>query len=196
MDGVVLEGTSAVDESMLTGEPLPVSKKPGDPLIGATLNTSGALVMRSERVGAQTMLAQVVQLVVQAQRSRAPMQNMADRVAGWFVLVVVAIAVAAFLAWGLLVPEQGWVHGLVNAVAVLIIACPCALGLATPMSIMVATGKAAMQGVLFRDAAAMERLHQDAAEPVGGTPAQFAQFIAAEQKRWKQVVERAKIKPE
>jgi len=158
VDGVVIEGRSAVDESMLTGEPLPVSKTPGDKVIGATLNTNGALVMRSERVGAQTMLAQIVQLVAHAQRSRAPMQSMADRVAGWFVLVVVAIALATFLAWGLLVPEQGWVYGMVNAVAVLIIACPCALGLATPMSIMVATGKAATQGVLFRDAAAIERL--------------------------------------
>jgi Cu+-exporting ATPase len=158
VDGVVLEGKSAVDESMLTGEPLPVTKNPGDKVIGATLNTSGALIMRSERVGTQTMLAQIVQLVAQAQRSRAPMQSMADRVAGWFVLVVVAIALATFVAWGLLVPEQGWVYGMVNAVAVLIIACPCALGLATPMSIMVATGKAATQGVLFRDAAAIERL--------------------------------------
>jgi P-type Cu+ transporter len=158
VDGVVLEGRSAVDESMLTGESLPVSKGPGDKLIGATLNASGALVMRSERVGAQTMLAQIVQLVAQAQRSRAPMQGMADRVAGGFVLVVVAIALATFFTWGLLVPEQGWVYGLVNAVAVLIIACPCALGLATPMSIMVATGKAATQGILFRDAAAIERL--------------------------------------
>jgi P-type Cu+ transporter len=158
VDGVVLEGRSAVDESMLTGEPLPVSKGPGDTVIGATLNTSGALIMRSERVGAQTMLAQIVQLVAQAQRSRAPMQSMADRVAGWFVLVVVAISLATFFAWGLLVPEQGWVYGMVNAVAVLIIACPCALGLATPMSIMVAMGKAATQGVLFRDAAAIERL--------------------------------------
>lgn len=158
VDGVVMQGTSAVDESMLTGEPLAVSKKPGDRLIGATLNTSGALVMRSERVGAQTVLAQIVQLVAQAQRSRAPMQSMADRVAGWFVLVVVAIAVATFFGWGLLAPDQGWSYGLVNAVAVLIIACPCALGLATPMSIMVATGRAATQGILFRDAAAIERL--------------------------------------
>ena len=158
VDGVVIEGKSAVDESMLTGEPIPVSKNPGDKLIGATLNTSGALVMRSERVGSQTMLAQIVQLVAKARRSRAPMQRMADRVAGWFVLVVVAVALATFFAWGLLMPEQGWVYGLVNAVAVLIIACPCALGLATPMSIMVATGKAATQGVLFRDAAAIERL--------------------------------------
>src|SRR5690606_3205083 len=143
---------------MLTGEPMPVSKGPGDPLIGATLNTSGALVMRSERVGAQTVLSQSVQLVAQAQRSRAPMQRMADVVAGWFVLVVVAVAVATFFSWGLFVAERGWVYGLVNAVAVLIIACPCALGLATPMSIMVATGKAATQGVLFRDAAAVARL--------------------------------------
>ena len=158
VDGRVLEGTSAVDESMLTGEALPVSKEPGDMLIGATLNTSGTLVLRSERVGAQTVLAQIVQLVAQAQRSRAPMQSMADRVAGWFVLVVVTIAVATFFVWGLFMPEQGWVYGLVNAVAVLIIACPCALGLATPMSIMVASGRAATQGILFRDAAAIERL--------------------------------------
>jgi P-type Cu+ transporter len=158
VDGVVLEGASAVDESMLTGEPLPVRKQPGDRLIGATLNTSGALVMRSERVGAQTVLAQIVQLVAQAQRSRAPLQSTADRVAGRFVLVVVAVAVATFFAWGLLLPGQGWVYGVVNAVAVLIIACPCALGLATPMSVMVATGRAATHGVLFRDAAAIERL--------------------------------------
>ncbi len=157
VDGAVIEGKSAVDESMLTGEPLPVSKGPGDELIGATLNTSGTLVMRSERVGAQTMLAQIVQMVTQAQRSRAPMQRMADRVAGGFVLVVIAIALVTFFVWGFMGPEPSWVHGLVNAVAVLIIACPCALGLATPMSIMVATGKAATQGVLFRDAAAIER---------------------------------------
>ncbi len=158
VDGVVLEGESAVDESMLTGEPLPVGKEPGDKVIGATLNTSGALIMRSERVGSETMLAQIVQLVAQAQRSRAPMQRMADRVAGVFVLAVVAVAIASFFAWGLLMPGQGWVFGLVNAVAVLIIACPCALGLATPMSVMVATGRAATQGVLFRDAAVIERL--------------------------------------
>ena len=157
VDGVVIEGESALDESMLTGEPLPVSKRPGDTLIGATMNASGTLVMRAERVGAQTVLAQIVQMVGQAQRSKAPMQRMADRVAGWFVLVVVAIALATFLVWGFLGPEPSWVYGLVNAVAVLIIACPCALGLATPMSIMVATGKAATQGVLFRDAAAIER---------------------------------------
>ncbi|MDZ5455636.1 heavy metal translocating P-type ATPase [Azohydromonas lata] len=158
VDGVVVEGASAVDESMLTGEPVPVSKRAGDKLIGATLNTSGALVMRSERVGAQTMLSQIVQMVAQAQRSKAPMQRMADQVAGWFVMVVVGIALLTFFAWGLFGPEPGWVFGFINAVAVLIIACPCALGLATPMSIMVATGKAATHGVLFRDAAAIERL--------------------------------------
>jgi Cu+-exporting ATPase len=158
VDGVVIEGESSLDESMLTGEPIPVSKGPGKKLIGATLNGSGALIMRSERVGQQTMLAQIVQLVAQAQRSRAPMQSMADRVAGGFVLVVVAIAIATFVIWGLVVPEQGWVYGLANAVTVLIIACPCALGLATPMSIMVATGRAATHGILFRDAAVIERL--------------------------------------
>ena len=158
VDGEVTEGKSAVDESMLTGEPVPVMKEPGAKLIGATQNTSGALVMRSERVGAQTMLSQIVQMVAQAQRSKAPMQRMADRVSGWFVIAVVAVALSSLVAWGLLGPEPSWVYGLVNAVAVLIIACPCALGLATPMSIMVATGKAASQGVLFRDAAAIERL--------------------------------------
>ncbi len=160
VDGVVIEGKSAVDESMLTGEPLPVMKGPGDKLIGATQNQSGALVMRSERVGAQTVLAQIVQMVAQAQRSRAPMQRMADQVAGWFVIGVVAIALATYFVWGFFGPEPSWVYGLVNAVAVLIIACPCALGLATPMSIMVATGKAATQGVLFRDATAIEQFRE------------------------------------
>jgi P-type Cu+ transporter len=160
VDGVVVEGRSAVDESMLTGEPLPVSKRAGDKLIGATLNTSGALVMRSERVGAQTTLAQIVQMVAQAQRSKAPMQRMADQVAGWFVMAVVTVAVLTFFGWGLFGPQQGWVVGLINAVAVLIIACPCALGLATPMSIMVATGRGASLGVLFRDAAAIENLRK------------------------------------
>ncbi len=159
-DGVVLEGSSAVDESMLTGEPMPVSKRAGDKVFGATLNTNGALVMRSERVGSGTVLAQIVQMVAQAQRSRAPMQRMADTVAGYFVVAVVAVAVLSFLAWGLFGPEPSWVYGLINAVAVLIIACPCALGLATPMSIMVATGRAATQGVLFRDAAAIEDLRR------------------------------------
>ncbi|HJV70112.1 copper-translocating P-type ATPase [Ideonella sp.] len=160
VDGEVVEGSSSVDESMLTGEPLPVHKRPGDALIGATQNTSGALVMRSQRVGAQTVLSQIVQMVAQAQRSKAPMQRMADQVAGWFVMAVVAIALATFFAWGLWGPEPRWVYGLINAVAVLIIACPCALGLATPMSIMVATGRGATQGVLFRDAAAIEHLRR------------------------------------
>ncbi len=159
-DGIVMEGASAIDESMITGEPLPVSKRAGDHVIGATLNTSGSLVMRSEKVGAQTVLSQIVQMVAQAQRSKAPMQRMADQVAGVFVLVVVAIAVLAFFGWGLFGPEPSWVFGLVNAVAVLIIACPCALGLATPMSIMVASGKAATQGILFRDAAAIEHFRK------------------------------------
>ncbi len=160
VDGVVVEGASAVDESMLTGEPLPVAKRAGDKLIGATLNTSGALVMRSEKVGSDTVLAQIVQMVAQAQRSKAPMQRLADTVAGWFVIAVVAIALLSFFAWGLFGPAPSWVYGLINAVAVLIIACPCALGLATPMSTMVATGKAATQGVLFRDAAAIEHLRK------------------------------------
>jgi Cu+-exporting ATPase len=158
VDGVVVEGSSALDESMLTGEPLPVTKRPGDKLIGATLNTSGALVMRSEHVGAATVFAQIVQMVALAQRSRAPMQRMADTVAGYFVVGVVGIALLAFFAWGLFGPEPSWVYGLINAVSVLIIACPCALGLATPMSVMVATGRGATQGVLFRDAAAIENL--------------------------------------
>jgi Cu+-exporting ATPase len=160
VDGVVVEGASAVDESMLTGEPMPVSKKAGDKLIGATLNTSGALVMKSEKVGSQTVLSGIVQMVLQAQRSRAPMQGMADEVAKYFVLAVVGISLATFFVWGFVGPQPSWVYGLVNAVAVLIVACPCALGLATPMSIMVATGKAAKEGVLFRDAAAIENFRK------------------------------------
>ncbi|MBP3982286.1 copper-translocating P-type ATPase [Acidovorax sp. JG5] len=160
VDGVVEEGSSALDESMLTGEPLPVTKRVGDKLIGATLNTSGALVMRSEHVGAATVLSQIVQMVAQAQRSRAPMQRMADTVAGYFVMAVVAAALLAFFGWGFFGPQPSWVYGLINAVAVLIIACPCALGLATPMSIMVATGRGATHGVLFRDAAAIENLRK------------------------------------
>ncbi|PUA96646.1 Cu+-exporting ATPase [Acidovorax sp. 107] len=160
VDGVVVEGSSAVDEAMLTGEPVPIVKGPGDAVIGATLNTNGALVIRSERVGSATMLSQIVQMVAQAQRSRAPMQRMADQVAGYFVMAVVGIALLTLFAWGLFGPEPRWVYGLVNAVAVLIIACPCALGLATPMSIMVATGRGATSGVLFRDAAAIENLRK------------------------------------
>ncbi|MEZ5665815.1 MAG: heavy metal translocating P-type ATPase, partial [Burkholderiaceae bacterium] len=160
VDGVVIEGGSAVDESMLTGEPVPVSKRVGDRLIGATLNRYGALVMRSEKVGSATMLSQIVQMVAQAQRSRAPMQRMADQVAGYFVVAVVAVALLTFVIWGLWGPQPSWVYALINAVAVLIIACPCALGLATPMSIMVASGRGATQGVLFRDAAAIENLRK------------------------------------
>ena len=160
MDGVVTEGSSAVDESMLTGEPVPVTKRVGDKVIGATLNTNGSLVMRSEKVGSGTMLSQIVQMVAQAQRSKAPMQRLADLVAGWFVMAVVGIALLTFFVWGLFGPEPSWVYALINAVAVLIIACPCALGLATPMSIMVATGRGARCGVLFRDAAAIENLRK------------------------------------
>jgi Cu+-exporting ATPase len=160
VDGVVVEGTSSVDESMLTGEPIPVSKRPGDRLVGATINASGSMVMKAERVGAETMLSQIVQMVAQAQRSRAPMQRLADVIAGRFVLVVIAIATLTFFVWGFVGPDPSWVYATINALAVLIIACPCALGLATPMSIMVATGKAATQGVLFRDAAAIEAMRQ------------------------------------
>ena len=160
VDGLVTEGSSALDESMLTGEPLPVSKRAGDKLIGATLNTSGSLVMRAEHVGSATVLAQIVQMVAQAQRSKAPMQRMADVVAGYFVYGVVVAAALTFVVWGLVGPQPSWGFGLINAVCVLIIACPCALGLATPMSIMVATGRAATHGVLFRDAAAIENLRK------------------------------------
>jgi len=160
VDGRVLEGGSAVDESMITGEPIPVAKGPGDRLVGATLNGTGALVMRAERVGRQTMLAQIVRLVGEAQRSRAPIQRMADVVSGVFVPVVVGVAIVAFLAWALVGPAPKLPHALLAAVSVLIIACPCALGLATPMSILVATGKAATAGVLFKSAEALEILHQ------------------------------------
>ena len=158
VDGEVIEGRSSVDESMLTGEPIPVEKSVGAKVIGATLNGVGAMVIRADRVGSDTVLAQIVSLVAQAQRSRAPMQRLADKVSFWFVLAVIAIAVVTFIAWGVFGPEPSWTYAVVNAVAVLIIACPCALGLATPMSIMVATGRAAQAGVLFRDAEAIERL--------------------------------------
>jgi Cu+-exporting ATPase len=160
VDGRVLDGESAVDESMITGEPIPAAKAPGDRLVGATLNGTGALVMRAERVGRQTMLAQIVRLVGEAQRSRAPIQRMADVVSGVFVPAVVGAAVVAFLAWALLGPAPRLPHALLAAVSVLIIACPCALGLATPMSILVATGKAAGAGVLFKSAEALEVLHR------------------------------------
>ncbi len=158
VDGVVLSGGSAIDESMLTGEPFPIAKHLGDKVTGATLNIDGSFVLRAERVGADTMLEQIVQMVVDARRSKAPMQKMADAVAGYFVVAVVCIALVTFFAWGLFGPERGWVFGLINGVSVLIIACPCVLGLATPMSILIATGRGASQGILFRDAAAIETL--------------------------------------
>ena len=160
VDGEVVEGRSSVDESMLTGEPIPVEKTAGDRVIGATQNGTGALVIRAARVGSDTVLSQIVQLVAQAQRSRAPMQRMADTVAYWFVLAVLAIAVATFFIWGFFGADPSWTYAILNAVSVLIIACPCALGLATPMSIMVATGKAAQVGVLFRDAEAIENFRR------------------------------------
>jgi len=156
VDGIVLEGSSAVDESMITGEPIPVEKQSGDRVVGATINGTGSFVMRAERVGSETLLAQIVQMVAEAQRSRAPIQRLADVVSGYFVPAVVIIAVITFVVWSIWGPEPRMAYGLVNAVAVLIIACPCALGLATPMSIMVATGKAAQNGVLFRNAEAIE----------------------------------------
>jgi Cu+-exporting ATPase len=156
VDGIVIEGSSAVDESMVTGEPIPVEKHSGDRVIGATVNGTGSLVMRAERVGAETLLSQIVQMVAEAQRSRAPIQKLADVVSAYFVPAVVAIAVITFVVWSTWGPEPRMAYGLVNAVAVLIIACPCALGLATPMSIMVATGKAAQYGVLFKNAEAIE----------------------------------------
>ena len=158
VDGVVLSGSTSVDESMVTGESMPVEKAEGDEVVGGTVASGGSLVMRAERVGSDTLLARIVQRVAEAQRSRAPIQRLADRVAGWFVPAVVAVAVVTFAVWALAGPEPALAHALVNAVAVLIIACPCALGLATPMSIMVATGRGAASGVLFRDAAAIEVL--------------------------------------
>src|SRR6187431_2665281 len=145
---------------MVTGEPIPVSKKPSDRLIGSTVNGTGALVMRAERVGSETLLARIVKMVSEAQRSRAPIQKLADVVSGYFVPTVIGVAVATFAVWALVGPEPRMAHAIVNAVAVLIIACPCALGLATPMSIMVATGKGASVGVLFRNAEAIELLRK------------------------------------
>jgi len=156
VDGVVLEGASSVDESMVSGEPIPVEKAKGDPVIGATVNGTGSLVMKAERVGADTLLSQIVRMVADAQRTRAPIQKLADQVAAYFVPAVVGIAVVTFAIWALVGPDPKMAHALINAVAVLIIACPCALGLATPMSIMVASGKGATLGVLFKNAEAIE----------------------------------------
>ena len=156
VDGVVLEGASAVDESMVTGEPIPFEKGPGSKVVGATINGSGGFLMKAERVGSDTLLAQIVKMVSEAQRSRAPIQKLVDIVAGWFVPVVVIIAIVTAIVWGLIGPEPRFAHALVNAVAVLIIACPCALGLATPMSIMVGTGRGATVGVLIKNAEALE----------------------------------------
>jgi len=156
VDGTILEGKSSVDESMVTGEPIPVEKEPGNKVIGATVNGTGSLVMRAEKVGTDTLLAQIVKMVAEAQRSRAPIQKLVDVVASYFVPTVVGIAVITFIVWALVGPEPRMAHAVINAVAVLIIACPCALGLATPMSIMVATGKGATVGVLFKNAEAIE----------------------------------------
>src|SRR2546426_764751 len=160
VDGVVTEGASTVDESMVTGEPIPVEKKAGDRVIGATVNGTGSLVMKAERVGSETLLAQIVQMVAEAQRSRAPIQKLADVVSGYFVPAVILIAIVTFSVWATFGPEPRMAFALINAVAVLIIACPCALGLATPMSIMVATGKGAQAGVLFKNAEAIEVLRE------------------------------------
>ena len=160
IDGEILEGRSAVDESMVTGESMPVAKTAGDRVVGGTINQSGAFVMRADRVGRDTVLAQIVEMVAKAQRSRAPIQRLADQVSGWFVPLVVAVAVLAFAAWATFGPEPRLAYGLVAAVSVLIIACPCALGLATPMSIMVGVGRGAQSGVLIKDAEALERLEK------------------------------------
>ncbi|MEP6635629.1 MAG: heavy metal translocating P-type ATPase, partial [Acidobacteriota bacterium] len=160
VDGVVMEGSSSVDESMVTGEPIPVEKRPGDRVIGATINGTGSLVVEAQKVGSETLLAQIVQMVAEAQRSRAPIQRLADVVAGYFVPGVIMIAIITFIVWATMGPEPRLAYAMINAVAVLIIACPCALGLATPMSIMVATGKGAQIGVLFRNAEAIEVLRE------------------------------------
>jgi Cu+-exporting ATPase len=160
VDGAVLEGATNVDESMVSGEPIPVTKGPGDKVVGATVNGTGSVVMRAEKIGADTLLARIVAMVSEAQRSRAPIQKLADVVAGYFVPAVILIAIVTFIVWASIGPDPRMAHALINAVAVLIIACPCALGLATPMSIMVATGKGATMGVLFRNAEAIEVLRK------------------------------------
>ena len=158
VDGTLVDRVAEIDESMLTGEPLPVVKQAGDKLSAGTLNTTGSFVLRAERVGADTLLAQIIRLVQQAVESEAPIARLADRVSGWFVPAVLAMAVVTFLAWGFFAPERGWLYGLINAVSVLMIACPCALGLATPVSLVTGIGRGAAAGVLVRDAAALERL--------------------------------------
>jgi P-type Cu+ transporter len=160
VDGVVVEGHSSVEESMITGEPLPVEKTVGDKVTGGTVNGTGSFVMRAERVGSDTLLGQIVNMVAEAQRSRAPIQGLADKVAGIFVPAVLAVSVLTFVVWMWLGPEPKLAHAIVNAVAVLIIACPCALGLATPMSIMVGVGRGAQEGVLVKNAEALERLEK------------------------------------
>ena len=160
VDGELIEGRSTVDESMVTGESMPVVKAAGAKVIGGTMNGAGSFVMRADKVGRDTMLAQIVQMVAQAQRSRAPIQRLADQVSGWFVPLVIAVAVLAFVAWAIWGPEPRFAYALVAAVSVLIIACPCALGLATPMSIMVGVGRGAQSGVLIKNAEALERLEK------------------------------------
>jgi Cu+-exporting ATPase len=160
VDGLVTDGRSSVDESMVTGEPIPIEKTAGDKVVGGTINGTGSLVMKAERVGSDTLLAQIVKMVSEAQRTRAPIQHLADRVASYFVPAVLAAAVITFAVWAILGPEPRYAHALVNAVAVLIIACPCALGLATPMSIMVGTGRGATEGILVRNAEALETMEK------------------------------------
>ena len=160
VDGRVIDGRTSVDESMLTGESMPVAKTVGDKVSGGTVNGTGSFVMEAERVGGETVLSQIIEMVTQAQRSRAPIQGLADKVAGWFVPTVIAIALLTFIAWIWFGPEPRYAHAIVNAVAVLIIACPCALGLATPMSVMVGVGRGAQAGVLIKDAAAIERMEK------------------------------------
>ena len=160
VDGEIVEGRSAIDESMVTGESMPVTKSVGEKVIGGTMNQSGGFVMRADKVGRDTVLAQIVQMVAQAQRSRAPIQRLADQVSGWFVPAVIVAALLAFVAWSVWGPEPRFTYGLIAAVSVLIIACPCALGLATPMSIMVGVGRGAQSGVLIKSAEALERLEK------------------------------------
>ena len=160
VDGEIVEGRSAIDESMVTGESMPVTKSVGEKVIGGTMNQSGGFVMRADKVGRDTVLARIVQMVAEAQRSRAPIQRLADQVSGWFVPAVIVVALLAFVAWSIWGPEPRFTYGLIAAVSVLIIACPCALGLATPMSIMVGVGRGAQSGVLIKNAEALERMEK------------------------------------